>query len=103
MPSNTADAYTTPTGIRSANLLLVSLAVLKIVIQFAGINRYGFFRDEFYYMACGDHLAWGYVDQPPFIAFVASLVKHTLGDSMFAIRLLPVLAAPVYPFRKRED
>jgi hypothetical protein len=27
-------------------------------------NRYGYFRDEFGYMSCGDHLAWGYVDQP---------------------------------------
>jgi Dolichyl-phosphate-mannose-protein mannosyltransferase len=77
---------------RSSGLLLVSLVVLKIVIQFAGINQYGFFRDEFYYMACGRHLAWGYVDQPPLIALIAWIVKHTLGDSMFAIRLLPVLA-----------
>jgi hypothetical protein len=85
-------------GIRTANLLLVSLAVLKILIQLAGINHYGFFRDEFYYMACGDHLAFGYVDQPPLIALIAWIVKHTLGDSMFAIRLLPILcgAAIVY-------
>jgi len=92
MSASRAPTYNSPTGVRSANLLLVALAVLKIVIQFCGINRYGFFRDEFYYMACGDHLAWGYVDQPPFIAFVSWCVKHTLGDSMFAIRLLPVLA-----------
>ncbi len=54
----------TTTNLRSANLLLVSLAVLKVFIQLLGISRYGFFRDEFYYMACGDHLAFGYVDQP---------------------------------------
>ena len=98
MSSHNADASTTPAGIRTANLLLVSLVILKILIQFAGINHYGFFRDEFYYMACGDHLAWGYVDQPPLIALIAWIAKHTLGDSMFAIRLLPVLtgAAVVY-------
>jgi len=31
-------------------------------------NRYGYFRDEMYYLDCGRHLAWGYVDQPPMIA-----------------------------------
>lgn len=76
---------------RSTRLLL-ALAFGKLLIQFAGINHYGFFRDEFYYMACGEHLAWGYVDQPPLIAFVAWLARHTLGTSLFATRLFPVLA-----------
>ncbi len=75
-----------------SSLLLLAMALAKVLIQFAGINHYGFFRDEFYYMACGEHLAWGYVDQPPLVALVAWLARHTLGDSMFAIRLLPVLA-----------
>ncbi len=79
---------------RSTRLLL-ALALGKLLIQFAGINHYGFFRDEFYYMACGEHLAWGYVDQPPLIAFVAWLARHTLGTSLFATRLFPVLAGAV--------
>ena len=77
---------------RGSSLLLLALALAKVMIQFAGINHYGFFRDEFYYVACGEHLAWGYVDQPPLVALVAWFARHTLGDSMFAIRLLPVLA-----------
>ena len=72
--------------------MLAGLAVTKLMIQFAGSNHYGFFRDELYYMACGEHLAWGYIDQPPFIAFVAWLVRHLLGNSLLAIRLFPVLA-----------
>jgi hypothetical protein len=72
--------------------LLAGLAICKILLQFAGINQYGFFRDELYYMACGQHLAWGYVDQPPLIALIAWLARHLLGDSLFAVRLLPVLA-----------
>jgi hypothetical protein len=76
---------------RSTRLLL-ALALGKLLLQFAGITHYGFFRDEFYYMACGEHLAWGYVDQPPLIAFVAWLARHALGTSLFATRLFPVLA-----------
>ncbi len=72
--------------------MLAVLAVTKLMIQFAGVNHYGFFRDELYYMACGEHLAWGYIDQPPFIAFVAWLVRHLFGNSLLAIRLFPVLA-----------
>ncbi len=75
-----------------SRVMLCALASCKLLIQFAGINHYGFFRDELYYMACGEHLAWGYVDQPPLVAFVAWLARHTLGTSLFATRLLPVLA-----------
>lgn len=79
-------------------MLLVGLALCKVVVQLLGINNYGFFRDELYYRACGEHLAWGYVDQPPLIAFIAWIARHTFGDSLFGLRLLPVLcgAAVVY-------
>src|SRR6202023_3955200 len=72
--------------------LFAGMAAFKLLVQFAGISRYGFFRDELYYMACGQHLAWGYVDQPPFIAFVAWLARHLFGNSLVSVRLFPVLA-----------
>ncbi len=72
--------------------MLFAMACCKLLIQFAGINHYGFFRDELYYIACGEHLAWGYVDQPPLIAFIAWLARHTLGTSLFATRFFAVLA-----------
>jgi hypothetical protein len=81
-------------AIRS-RVMLLALACGKLLIQLAGINHYGFFRDELYYIACGQHLAWGYVDQPPLIAFVAWFARHALGNSLFATRLLPVLAGAV--------
>ena len=43
-------------------------------------------------MACGEHLDWGYVDQPPLIALVAWVVRHTLGTSLLAMRLPSALA-----------
>jgi hypothetical protein len=78
-----------------SRVMLFGLACGKLLIQLAGINHYGFFRDELYYMACGQHLAWGYVDQPPLVAFVALLARHALGTSLFATRLLPVWAGAV--------
>jgi 4-amino-4-deoxy-L-arabinose transferase-like glycosyltransferase len=75
-----------------SRVMLFALASCKLLIQLAGINHYGFFRDELYYIACGQHLAWGYVDQPPLIAFVAWFARHLLGTSLFATRLLPILA-----------
>jgi hypothetical protein len=49
--------------------------------------RYGYFRDELYYLVCGDHLAFGYVDHPPLIAVIARTTRTLLGDSFVAIRL----------------
>ena len=50
--------------------IVVAIALAKLLFHCYYNNRYGYFRDEFDYMACGDHLAWGYVDQPPLIPFL---------------------------------
>ena len=55
-------------------------------------GRYGYFRDELYYIACGRHLVFGYVDQPPLSILLLRLSQLFLGDSLFAIRFLPALA-----------
>lgn len=62
------------------------------LLQLLTANRYGYFGDEFYHLACGEHLAWGYVDQPPLIALFAWLTRHLFGTSVFSIRLFPILA-----------
>jgi Dolichyl-phosphate-mannose-protein mannosyltransferase len=63
-----------------------------MVLYFIAAPHYGYLRDELYYLACGQHPAWGYVDQPPLIAWVAWLLQHSIGTSLWAIRLLPALA-----------
>ncbi|WP_333647868.1 glycosyltransferase family 39 protein [Candidatus Binatus sp.] len=73
-------------------LLVGSFAALTILIHFLTNGGYGYFRDELYFMACGDHLAWGYVDLPPMVALVARFSRATMGDSLFAIRFFPALA-----------
>ena len=69
------------------------IAGAVLLLQLATANRYGYFGDEMYHMACGEHLAWGYVDQPPLIAVFAWLTRHLFGTSLFAIRLFPALAS----------
>jgi hypothetical protein len=51
----------------------------------------GYFRDEFYYLACSRHLAWGYVDHPPLSVAALRLWTALFGESVFAIRALPLL------------
>ncbi len=72
---------------RSVWLLAGATALLHLLAA----GTYGIFRDEMYYVACAGHLAWGYVDHPPLVAVVAWLVSHTLGTSVFALRLVPAL------------
>jgi 4-amino-4-deoxy-L-arabinose transferase-like glycosyltransferase len=71
---------------------LLLLALAKTALHFATIANYGYFRDELYYLACADHLAWGYVDHPPFSIAVLAATRYLLGDSLLAIRLPVVLA-----------
>jgi hypothetical protein len=82
----------------NATAILVALAATKLLLQLAGIRHYGFFRDELYYMACGEHLAWGYVDQPPLIALVAWFERHAFGNGLAAVRLLPALSGAAIVF-----
>jgi len=73
----------------------LTVAGLTLVFYLMTTGGYGYFRDELYYLACAEHLDWGYVDQPPFIALLAWLLRHTIGTSLFALRLLPGVAAAV--------
>jgi hypothetical protein len=70
-----------------------ALPVATLVFFVATARGYGIFRDELYYIACGKHLAWGYVDQPPFVALIAWVAHALFGDSLVGLRLFPSLAA----------
>jgi hypothetical protein len=71
---------------------LAALPAAKLGLQLATIPGYGFFRDEFYYIACSRRLDWGYVDHPPLCVLLLRGVRALLGESIWAIRLLPALA-----------
>src|SRR5437763_9153176 len=72
-----------------------AIAALKLVFHIYYNNRYGYFRDEFDYLACARHLAWGYVDQPPLLPFLARLSGELFGYSLRAVRFLPALTSSI--------
>src|ERR1700735_1537155 len=70
-----------------------AIALVNLLFHVYFNNRYGYFRDEFDYMSCGNHMQWGYVDQPPLIPFLIHVCRALLGDSLRSIRLIPALAS----------
>src|SRR6202166_4489693 len=84
---------THPSFLSSAMAIILAIALAKLIFHIYFNNRYGYFRDEFDYLSCGDHLAWGYVDQPPLIPFLIHISRALFGDSLRAIRLVPALAS----------
>jgi Dolichyl-phosphate-mannose-protein mannosyltransferase len=76
----------------SGSAIVFCIAAAKLVFHLLTAGRYGIFRDELYYLACSEHLDWGYVDQPPLIAFIVWIARHALGDSLLALRFLPAVA-----------
>jgi 4-amino-4-deoxy-L-arabinose transferase-like glycosyltransferase len=83
----------TQSRLSSTMAVIWLIALAKLVLHIYFNNRYGYFRDEFNYISCGDHLAWGYVDQPPLIPFLIHVSRAILGDSLRAIRFVPALAS----------
>jgi 4-amino-4-deoxy-L-arabinose transferase-like glycosyltransferase len=76
---------------RRPAIAAIVLALAKLAVHVLTLRPYGFFRDELYYIACSEHLAWGYVDQPPLSIFVLRAWRTLFGDSLSAVRMAPAL------------
>ena len=76
----------------SGPAIVLYIAGAKLLLHLLMVARYGIFRDEMYYLACSRHMAWGYVDHPPFTVWIAWFSRMVLGDSPLGVRLLPILA-----------
>jgi len=68
-----------------------AIGAFAVSLQMFTNGQYGYFRDELYYLAASDHLAFGYVDFAPLIALLAHVSRSIFGSSLHAIRLLPAL------------
>jgi 4-amino-4-deoxy-L-arabinose transferase-like glycosyltransferase len=72
-------------------LVLTAGAVTAVLVAFA--SGYGYHRDELYFLAAGDHLAWGYADQGPLTPLIARAMSELAPDSLTVLRLPAALAA----------
>src|SRR5216117_369218 len=59
--------------------LIVSFSAVALLVHLLTNGRYGYFRDELYYIACARHLDFGYVDQPPLSIFASTTERNTAG------------------------
>lgn len=88
---------------RSAKIDLLILTGLSsglflYLMVISTFSSYGYFIDEFYYIACSKRLAWGYVDHPPLSVFLLALSRWLFRDSIPAVRFLPALATSANVF-----
>lgn len=65
-------------------------AGLKILMHVPFLARYGYHHDELYFLDCGRHLSFGYVDHPPMIAWIARLADTLFGQSLIGLRIFSV-------------
>src|SRR5208337_1435376 len=93
IPAQSVSDHQRQSWLASGMAVVWAIALAKLIFHIYFNNRYGYFRDEFNYIACGDHLQWGYVDQPPLIPFLIHVCRAVLGDSLRAIRFVPALAS----------
>jgi len=83
---------TTPTSAKPAvphGSWLAAVAVTLVLVALGG--RYGFHRDELYFIEAGRHRAWGYPDQPPLVPLLATAWSDLTGGSLWAFRLVPAV------------
>ncbi|MGO9340286.1 MAG: ArnT family glycosyltransferase [Terracidiphilus sp.] len=88
------------TELRPALLLATGFAAITFLVHFLsslwGMHLgYGYFRDELYFLVCGRHLDWGYVDQPPLVALQARLAEVLFGLSPTAVRTFSFAASGI--------
>jgi predicted membrane-bound mannosyltransferase len=91
--AGSADSQTPRRWYATGVAIVALIVALRLLLHLLTANCYGIFRDELYYYACSQHMAWGYVDMPPFIPAVTWLFTKLLGSSLFVLRLIPALSS----------
>ena len=67
------------------------IAVAAFLLELAVSGRYGYVRDELYFLAAGKHLAFGFVDQPALTPLIARVSAELTGNTLVGLRIVPAL------------
>lgn len=78
-------------------LLIASLNFLLVYVS-SFIPGYEYFIDEFYYIACANRPAFGYVDHPPLAPLLLTIIQFLFGNSIYVIRFLPAVSISITVF-----
>ncbi len=76
---------------RTPRLGIALIAIGASCLELAVSGRYGYVRDELYFLSAGRHLAFGYVDQPALTPLIARISAALTGNSLVGLRLVPAL------------
>jgi Dolichyl-phosphate-mannose-protein mannosyltransferase len=71
------------------------IAAAAFGVEMAVSARYGYARDELYFLAAGHHLAFGYVDQPAITPLLARISAAAFANTLAGLRVLPALGLAV--------
>ena len=74
------------------NPWILGITVLTGLLHLVVASRYDIFRNELYFIVCGRHPAFGYVDQPPLVPLIAAATQ-IFGVHARLLRLPAVVAA----------
>ena len=76
---------------RAPRLWIAIIAAAAFGVEMAVSARYGYHRDELYFLQAGQHPALGYVDQPALTPLAARAMAALTGNTLAGLRLLPAL------------
>jgi len=78
--------------------LIPFLCFFNIVLHLSSMQYLEYHRDELLYFSLSNHLDLGYASVPPFVSWMAYLMKGIFGFSMFSVKLLPALLSGAYVY-----
>jgi hypothetical protein len=87
------DELTPATTIAPFDRRVIAVGAVVFAVLLAVSTRYGFHRDELYFMECARHLQASYVDQPVLTPLIAWVSLKLFGVSLLGLRMWPALAA----------